>query len=173
MFSGDSIFTQWPIMPLSPNCQPSNQEVKEALRPLNAPICPHLRLNNAKVASLYLRLRQNYPELDCQCLICLSGQRFAEICGFCGAGINFTIRYEVNGWGALILKIRRFFKTQDGDCTDREWICHVADPGDFKEYEESWHAAAAECWRKLEPVARHVRHVPQSHSSPFHPGCRQ
>ena len=158
MFSGDSIFTQWPIMPVSPSCQPSNQEVKEALRPLNAPICPHLRLNNAKVASLYFqdcrRLRKNYPELDCQCLICLSGQRFAEICGFCGAGINFTIRYEINGWGALMLAIRRFIKTQNGDCTDPEWICHVADPADFKEYEESWHAAAAECWRKLEPVAR-------------------
>lgn len=28
-------------------------------------------------------------------------------------------------------------------CTDRKWICHVAEPADFEEYEREWQATNA------------------------------
>ena len=48
-----SIIITWRIMRIPANSVPTSKEVMEALRPLDAPICPHLRLNDASVARLY------------------------------------------------------------------------------------------------------------------------
>ena len=53
----DSFLTWWPIMKMPQDGLPSDQEVEEALRPLKAPMCPHLCLNDAYVASAYLESR--------------------------------------------------------------------------------------------------------------------
>lgn len=45
--------THWPFMRASPNYVPSDERVKEALGPPNTPMCPHLRLNDACVATAY------------------------------------------------------------------------------------------------------------------------
>ena len=136
-----SFFTWWPIIKMSQDGVPSNQEVEEALRPLKAPICPHLRLNDTCVASTYLkdcgRLRREFWT-----------QETTVVCRFCDIRIRFIIKTEWHGPETLSLIILRKIRFPRS-CTDRAWILHVADPADLKEYEEAWHAANVECWRKV------------------------
>ena len=51
--SSGSLVTFWPIMKMPQHGLPPNQDVEKALRLLRAPLCPHLRLNDARVASAY------------------------------------------------------------------------------------------------------------------------
>lgn len=149
-------FTRWPIMRVVPNCVPSSEEVKETLGPLNAPVCPHLRLNDARVASAYsqdgqLRRWRKYGRdtaKDCQRDNCLSEPPLAVICNFCSTQIQFQIREVSYGPETLYITIVRNF-TKIRSCTDRAWICHVADPADFEEYVRAWQASIAECRRKV------------------------
>ena len=53
-FDGRSVYSRWQIMRVSQDLVPSNKEVKEALRLLDAPICPHVRLNDTCVAHSYI-----------------------------------------------------------------------------------------------------------------------
>ena len=137
--------TRWPIMRVVPNGIPSSEEVNEALAPLNAPVCPHLRLNDARVAGAY---SPNYP------LRRLTGQRqihlppLITICNFCSTQILIQIRTVRYGSETLYITIVRNIR-KVRSCTDRAWICHVADPADFEEYATAWQASDAECRRKV------------------------
>lgn len=159
--------TSWPIIRVTRNGTPSNEEVREALRPLNAPICPHLRLNDAYVASIYsqdcqkLRSIWNRPDPTptCRCLTCASKSPLTLLprgeCKFCGTDIQFCIKPESYGAETLQLVIMRdIMRKIRGiqSCTDRAWINHVADPAGFEEYERAWQATNAECWRKVGSV---------------------
>lgn len=46
-------YIEWPIMRVPGNDVLTSEEVKEALRPLHAPGCPHLRLSDARVVQNY------------------------------------------------------------------------------------------------------------------------
>ena len=148
--------TFWPIVKMPQNGLPSNQDVEEALRLLKAPMCPHLRLNDTCVASAYLK---DYAKLQGGfCLpsrpdyenLMLSSERV--VCVFCGISIQF-MPWSLIGPATMSLVIFRGMESPRGcapwSCTDRGWICQVADPADVEEYEEAWHAANVECWRKV------------------------
>lgn len=145
----ESCFTDWPIMKVPRDGVLSNEQVKEALNRLSAAVCPHLRLNEACVASAYLqdchRLRQNRS--DCRCPTC-SIKLLTRVCDFCGTEILFSITGEWNGTETLRLFVIRTFRGE-WSCTDREWICHVAEPADFEGHEREWQASNAECWRRV------------------------
>lgn len=156
--SAGAFVTWWPIVKMPQKGLPSDQDVEEALCLLKAPLCPHLRLNDACVASAYLK--------DCASLqrgSCLpSRPDYASlmspskrvICTFCGIRIQFIRRTMFFPADALTLvTLRRLKVPLDGaswKCTDRGWICQVADPADIEEYEEAWHATNVECGRKVE-----------------------
>ena len=158
-YSFDSCSTLWPIMRVPGDDVPSNEQVKEALSRLSAAICPHLRLDDACVARVYLpecrKTRWNFYEpwkaLFCPCSTCLSSPPFKDhtiVCKFCRTDLMFGIKHERNGTRTLRLLVTRTF----GDgwrCTDRRWICQVAEPADFREYEREWQASNAECRRRL------------------------
>ena len=147
--------TYWPILKMPEHGLPSNQDVEEALRPLRAPMCPHLRLNDTCVASAYMKdcaslqggfclpSRHDYKRLI------LSSKR--HVCAFCGISIEF-VRRRLVGPGTLSLVIFRELKCLKGSapwsCTDRGWICQVADPYDIEEYEAARHTANVECLRR-------------------------
>ena len=158
---GDFFFTRFRIMRVSRDLEPSYEEVKEALRPLDAPVCPHLRLNDACVASVYhrhcLKIRWNPGTIgrapDCGCGLCPSKQRWTEICNFCGTVLFFDIIAERDEPKTLTVTIMRFIQVTPG-CTDRAWIAQVAQPADFEEYERAWQATYAECLRKVGPISR-------------------
>ena len=48
----NALLSRW-LMRTPQGLAPSHGEVKEALCPLDAPMCPHLRLNNSFLASIY------------------------------------------------------------------------------------------------------------------------
>lgn len=137
--------TVWPIMRVVPNCVPSSEEVNETLGPLDAPVCPHLRLNDARVASAYSQVRQLCRRRNNRRA---SEPPMAVICNFCSTEIRFRILDASYGPGTLYITILREF-TKVQSCTDSAWICHVADPADFEEYVRAWQASIAECRRKL------------------------
>lgn len=156
-----SIHWRWttlrPIMRVTSNDAPSDEQVKEALRPLNASICPHLRFNNAYVASIYSqncrklrwKLKQENPTADCPCTTCspqspMAGGR----CSYCGTLLDFIIKPERNGPETLRLVIMRDIEDVRS-CTDHAWINQIADPADFEEYEKAWQATNEECDRKV------------------------
>ena len=155
----DMYITHWPVMRVAPSCVPSSEEVIETLGPLNAPVCPHLRLNDAHVASAYspdLPLRWGYrggTAKDCQGDNCLP--RLAVVCNLCSTEILFGIQDQYHGPETQYITtetlnitiVRRFTKVQS--CTDRVWIRHAADPADFEEYARAWQASVAECRRKV------------------------
>lgn len=153
--------TFWPIVVIRGECVPSRERVKEALGPLNAPVCPHLRLNDARIAQFYLpdcqRLRcglgENGPAPECGCWLCSSEwRRFRTVCDFCGTQLVFYIKeYGDIGMEAVYLVLRRSIQDVRSP-TDRSWICQVADPADIEAYERAWHATAAECWKKVGSV---------------------
>ena len=146
----ESCFTDWPIMKVPRDGVLSNEQVKEALNRLSAAVCPHLRLNDACVASVYVqgchRLRRDRS--DCRCPTCSSIKLLTRVCDFCGTEILFSITDEWNGTETLRLFVIRTFRGE-WSCTDREWICHVAEPADFEGYEREWQASNAECWRRV------------------------
>lgn len=152
---GYSIY--WPVVIVYGECVPSREEVKKALGPLSAPICPHLRLNDACIAECYFpdcqRLRcglgETDPVPDCGCCSCSSYSRFRTICDYCGTQVLFCIKsYVDDGIEALHLVLRRSIRDVRSP-TDRSWICQVADPADFEAYERAWHATDAECLEKV------------------------
>lgn len=150
----DGCITLWRIMRVPLDCVPSNEEVKEALGPLNAPICPHLRLNDAVVANAYsqeCRKLRGGLALDCQCSVCLASSSAGAFCEYCNIWIYFSIKSESYGLETLRIYIRRSFEEMSS-CTDRAWIFHVSDPADFEEYEMAWQASNAECLQKVQPI---------------------
>lgn len=92
-YSDSGCITGWPIMRVPRNGTPSNEQVKEALGPLNAAVCPHLHLNDARVASVYLQdcqkmrwqwlERERGPASDCRCFLCSPKGRVSVVCNFC------------------------------------------------------------------------------------------
>lgn len=147
----------WWIMRIPINSVPTCKEVVEALRPLNAPICPHLRLNDASVARIYdsecRKLHRdktwNDPASACRCSMCLSDHPLAVICSYCDTRIMFDIEPDNRGRARFCLLIMR--TSEFGrSCSDREWKSQVAPPTDWKEYETAWEATNAECSRRAE-----------------------
>ena len=138
------------IMRVSANSVPTCDEVEEALRPLNAPICPHLRLNDANVARIYdseclkLRLSESVLGLRCPCSICLSR---GFVCNYCDTTLSFSIA-EFSREEKLCLFISRTVRW-DGGRMDRNWIAQTARPTDFEDYERTWEATNAECSRRI------------------------
>ena len=153
-------FTTWPIMIVRRECVPSKRQVKEALGPLDAPVCPHLRLNDARIAKSYpsdcqrLRCRpgENGLAPDCGCWSCSSKWRFSTVCDLCGTQILFWIKPYANSYMDTLYVILRRTIQDVRSPTDRSWICQVADPVDFETYERAWHATSAECWKKVGSV---------------------
>ena len=133
----------WPILKMPQDGVPSNQEVEEALRSLKAPMCPHLRLNDACVASTYLK---DCGRLQHEFWI----WKTTTVCRFCHIEIRFIVRKHLRDPVTLNLVVLRRIEFLQS-CTDRTWIRYVADPADLKEYEDAWHAANVECRRRLGP----------------------
>lgn len=147
----------WSIMRIPINSVPTSKEVVEALRPLNAPICPHLRLNDASVARIYdpecRKLHRNKcwddPTSACRCSTCLSEEPLTVICSYCDTSMMFGIQPDHRGRARFCLLIMR--TTQFGrSCIDRKWKSQVAPPTDWKDYEMAWEATSAECARRAE-----------------------
>lgn len=150
--------TCWPIVKMPRDGSPTVQDVEEALRLLKAPMCPHLRLNDACVASAYLKDRASLSRGPCLGFVPNSKTlKFSServVCIFCGISIRFI---RENLWRSdtdtlslvTLRKLESPSRCGPWSCTDRRWICQVADPTDIEEYEESWHAASAECWRNV------------------------
>ena len=154
--SSSPVVIRWSIMRIPANSVPTSKEVVEALRPLNAPICPHLRLNDASVARIYdskcRKLDSNKdwddPASACRCSICLSGNRLTVVCSYCDTALRFGIRTDHHGrarFTLLIMRTTRFGRS----CIDREWIAQVARPTDLEDYERAWEATNAECSRRV------------------------
>ena len=154
---GKTYFSRWPVVKVLPNSVPSSEEVKEAMHAFSAFLCPHLRLNAARVASHYnsgcRRLRDtllqgfDFPP-HCCCKICLSEQLFTAICDFCDTQIRFEISTRVHGVEMLYIVIMRDFLSILSH-SERAWISQVFHPTDFEECDRAWRATHAECWRRL------------------------
>ena len=136
---------------------PSYKEVREALRPLEAPMCPHLRLKDACVGSFYhpdcQKISRNPEEtdiaLECGCGLSPSLEEpWIKTCNFCGTMIFFDLEFKRAGLKTLTVTIARSIEGAP-DCTDRAWIAQVAQPADFEEYERAWQATHAECLRRV------------------------
>ena len=145
-----------PIMRVPRDLVPSYEEVREALRPLDAPVCPHLRLNEACVGTSWhvhcRRLRRDLAGIDgvyrgCGLSPWLEEPRH-EACDFCGTKIYFDFISGYKGPKTLIVTIVRSIEATRG-CTDRAWVAQVAQPADFEEYERAWQATHAECLRRF------------------------
>ena len=142
-------YSYWPILKANPNRPLLVLEVVQALRPLNVPICPHMRLNNALVASHYSQeYQRNRAGLRERDVIpgywfwkSTSESKSTKTCDFCGAEIKFGMRSQ----GILAVLVIRVIDTRLDTYTDRDWIRHVADPVDFQEYTEAWDTAADTC----------------------------
>ena len=150
--------TSWPIMKVSGGGGPSIEQVKEALSRLSAPMCPHMRLDDARVANFYVpvcRMRRWSPLVksapECRC--CTSSSRLPHefsniVCNLCRTRVMFVTERKLGGTEVLRLRVTRHL--EDGwNCTDRRWISQVAEPADFEAYEPEWRASVAECRRRL------------------------
>ena len=126
------------IMKMSHDAVPSYKEVREALRPLDAPVCPHLRLKDAYIGN------SNY--LDCRKI--RWNEQWSNKCNFCRTKISSEIEPNFDGSKTLTVTIRRDLRGTSG-CNDRAWVAQVAQPEDFEEYERAWQATHAECLRKV------------------------
>ena len=145
----------WSIMRIPINSVPTSKEVVEALRPLDAPICPHLRLNHASVARVYdsrcqiFRSNKSWSQAasDCRCSTCLSGKVLTVVCSYCDTVIRFDIQPDHSGWANFYLFITRTDRFGQS-CSHRDWIAQVARPTDFENYNRAWEATTAECSRR-------------------------
>ena len=153
---GDSFISKFPIMRVPRDHVPSYEEVREALRPLDAPVCPHLRLNNVCEGTLY---HQSCPKkrLDpggIDGTHCGYGLRSSleepwwKACNFCGAMIFLNFVKDHQEPKTLIALVVRSFQGTSG-LNGRAWVAQVAQPADFEEYRRAWQATHAECMRKL------------------------
>lgn len=158
--------TSWRIMKATHNDPPLKDQVKEALRPLTAHICPHLRLNDSYVSSVYFEdcrmLPWSWvePWLDCECPGCSLRPPQRTVfrggkCKYCGTTFFFSISSPLFfsfssplGDRVLQVHILRNMKRNLG-CTDNAWIAQVIDPAEFKEYESAWHATNVLCKGRL------------------------
>lgn len=149
----------WRILKATRTDPPSNEQVREALRPLTAHICPHLRLNDPDVSGSYFQCRilrwdVNSPRPDCQCSGCLlkpeSDLTTEGRCPYCDTTFFFWILFvhDIQSL-ALTLVIKRRM-TAYWSCTDEAWIAQMTDPADFEEYESAWHATKAICKGRFE-----------------------
>lgn len=157
-----SYYVKWSIMRMDRNAANmlTSEDVKEALRPLQAPICPHLRLSDACVAQSYSpdcwRIqwelgRRHATYSGCRCFACMSGDTRA-VFDFCGAGVRFEIKREGDdGLRTLQLTISRM-TGHPTSYTDRAWIAQVAQREDFEEYRRAWESTNAECCRRIGAV---------------------
>ena len=146
----------WPIMRIPANSVPTSQEVVEALRPLNAPICPHLRLNDASVARIYDSTCQNLerdklsgdPASTCRCSACLSDEPLTVICSYCDTSIMFGIQPNHHRGGTrfylIIMRTNQFGLSG----SDRRWKSQVAPAADWEDYKRAWEATNAVCSRR-------------------------
>ena len=146
------ITIMWSIMRIPANSVPTSEEVVEALRPLNAPICPHMRLNDASVARIYDPKCSNKnwddPAPACRCSVCLSGGPLPVICSYCNTSLGCNIQPNRSSRAKFCLFIMR--TTRFGrSCIDRDWIAQVARPDDLEDYKRAWEATNAECSRRL------------------------
>ena len=144
----------WPLVFVRGESAPSRELVQKALRSLNAPVCPHLRLNDARIAELYL---PNWQRQRCE--LCTSGSatpvcrcwsrtsefRFQTVCDFCGTQLVFMIRpHPCRGFCIDVLSLVLMRRIRDvRSPIDRSWIRQVADPVDFREYAMAWYASNA------------------------------
>ena len=152
---GWPVVTIWSIMMIPANSVPTSKEVVEALHPLNAPVCPHLRLNDASVARIYestcRKLRPNKegdgPASACRCSNCYSDGPLPVICSYCNTTIRFSIQLDHRDrlrFDLLIMRTTRLGRS----CMDRDWIAQVARPTDLEDYRRAWEATNAECSRR-------------------------
>ena len=129
----------WSIMLIPANSVPTSKEVVEALRPLEAPVCPHLRLNDASVARIYDPRCQNLhddknwadPGSVCRCSVCVSGKRLTVVCGYCDTSILFDIQPH-RGQARFSLLIHRTHLLGRSRI-NREWIAQIVRPADLEE----------------------------------------
>ena len=149
----------WYIMRMPANYIPTRNEVTEALRPLNAPICPHLRLNDASIARIYdpkcreLRIENGLngsaSAWTCPCSICcITRGPMTVVCSYCRTNLMFSIRFDYRGQLTFSLYVRRSTLSVRS-CSDRDWIAQVARPTDLEDYKRAWAATDAECSRRL------------------------
>ena len=152
------IIIMWSIMRIPMNSVPTSKEVEDALRPLEAPICPHLRLNDASVARIYdsrcQKFRSNkdwrQPVSDCRCSTCLSGKLLTVVCSYCDTVISFGVQPDhsgYRGWANFYLLITRTNRF-GSNCFHRDWIAQVARRTDLEEYKRAWEATNAEIARR-------------------------
>ena len=149
----DWFFSKIPIMRVPCDHVPTHEEVREALRPLDAPVCPHLRLNDVCERPFYHpccpKFRFDPWGIDgAHCGCGLRPSLAAKTCNYCGALIYFHLITEHNGPKTLTVAIARSIEDTPS-CTDRAWIAQVAQPADFEEYERAWQATHAECLRRV------------------------
>ena len=155
-FQGDFLI-KIPIMRVPRDRVPSYEEVREALRPLEAPVCPHLRLNDVCGRNCWHAdcRRSNLDPgwvdgIRCGCGLPHSlKETWYKSCNFCNAIIFFDSETEPNGPKTVTINIVRSIQGKSG-CNDRAWVAQVAQPEDFEEYERAWQATYAECLRKVE-----------------------
>ena len=142
----------WWIMRIPAKSVPTSKEVMDALRPLNAPICPHLRLNDASVGRMYDPKCRNLHSTDltaaCPCSMCLSKTPLSVACSYCDTSLMFGIEYDGRDRERFYLLIMRSDRL-GRSCTDRDWIAQVARPTDLEDYEKAWEATSVECSRRM------------------------
>ena len=101
----DSFFSRIPIMRVPCDIVPSYEEVREALRPLDAPVCPHLRLNDVCSGTFWhedcRRLKSDPAGIVgayCGCGLSHSlEESWSKTCDFCGAFIFFDFVIDYKG----------------------------------------------------------------------------
>lgn len=154
--------TIWRLMNVHNGIFPSDEEVKGALRPLQAPICPHMRLSDPCVPDVYNhnceKLRRGFDsiEADCSCSSCSSDPwpqfvRRGE-CKSCGT--YFLFYNEGLGYrraATLNLMVQRNIEISR-DCTDSAWIAQATNFDDFEELESAWRATNLLCGQRLGAV---------------------
>ena len=155
---GDTFFSTWTILKVPPEFRPSCEEVREALHSLDAPVCPHLRLNDTCIwrgydpdcQKLDWKRGRTDSAPECRCQKCSSGLPRTVICNFCDARTVFDIMSH-HHWGptldvCTVRSTRSYWHR-----TDRAWLAQTANPADFEEYKRAWQATHAECLRRVGP----------------------
>lgn len=116
--------TTLPILGVSEWSSFHEQDVREVLSGLHAPICPHLRLSSPLVFEIYSRHcsfsepnADGRPRKSCTCNSCLPSAR----CPSCYASIRFDEQVSDLGRRTLRVIISRFVEPQRRDPTCPRW----------------------------------------------------
>ena len=130
-----TIETQCHIMTGRPNVDKT--DVAAALKQLDIPICPHLRLCNPFVSSLYDPACGQILGTACskadQCYNC-----FKRKCPSCDTQFFFFLfQGTCASLPRLILATKRFFGDFD-DITDSQWTSQLVPPGEVRSLEMDW-----------------------------------